>query len=104
MSPGIYLNAAGALQSGFEVTVETPRGAVHNLRFEARHRNGLWREIFNRRIVVSHNAGGSYEDWMRSYDTLQWGDPSRIGSRSRLSASSPDSPSCFRLSAQLPVT
>ena len=42
-----YPDQAGALQSGFEAMVEAPRGAVHNLHFEARHPKGLWREIFN---------------------------------------------------------
>ena len=73
-----YPDQAGALQSGFEVMVEAPRGAVHNLRFEARHSEGLWREVFSQRIVVSRKAGGSYEDWIRNYDTLRWGDRSRI--------------------------
>lgn len=73
-----YADQAGALQSGFEVMIEAPRGAVHNLRFEARHAKGLWQEIFRKRIVVSRKAPGSYEDWIRSYDTLRWSDRSRI--------------------------
>jgi GT2 family glycosyltransferase len=69
---------ANALQSGFEVMIEVPRGAVHNLRLEACHRKGLWREVFSQRIVVSRKAGGSYADWIRKYDTLRWRDRSRI--------------------------
>ena len=72
-----YPDQAGALQSGFEAMVEAPRGAVHNLHFEARQK-GLWREVFSQRIVVSRKARGSYEDWIRSYDTLRWSDRSRI--------------------------
>ena len=74
----IHPDQEGALQSGFEVMVEAPSGAVHDLRFEARHSEGLWREIFSQRIVVSRKAGGSYEDWIRNYDTLRWGDRFRI--------------------------
>ena len=39
-----YRDQAGALQSGFEVVVQAPRGAVHSLRFEAHHSEGLWRQ------------------------------------------------------------
>jgi GT2 family glycosyltransferase len=74
----IHSDQEGALQSGYEAMVEAPSGAVHDLRFEARHSEGLWREIFSQRIVVSRKAGGSYEDWIRNYDTLQWGDRFRI--------------------------
>ena len=74
----IHPDQEGALQSGFEVMVEAPSGAVHDLRFEARDSEGLWREVFSQRIVVSRKAGGSYEDWIRNYDTLRWGDRFRI--------------------------
>ena len=73
-----YPDQAGALQSGFEVMIEVPRGAVHDLRLEARHPKGLWREVFSGRIVVSRNARGGYEDWIRSYEALRWGDRSKI--------------------------
>jgi GT2 family glycosyltransferase len=73
-----YLDQAGALHSGFEVVVEAPRGAVHSLCFEARHSEGSWREIFSKQIVVSRDASASYEGWIRNYDTLRFGDRSRI--------------------------
>jgi len=73
-----YPDQADALTSGFEVVVEAPRGAVHSLRLEARHSEGSWREIFSKRIVVSREAGASYEDWIRNYDTLRWGDRYKI--------------------------
>jgi len=74
----IHQDQEGALHSGFEVMVEAPRGAVHAMRLQARHSEGLWREIFSQRIVVSRKAGGSYEEWIRNYDTLRWGDRSRV--------------------------
>ena len=73
-----YRDQAGALHSGFEVVVEAPRGAVHSLSFEARHSEGSWRNIFSKQIVVSRGASASYEDWIRNYDTLRFGDYSRI--------------------------
>jgi GT2 family glycosyltransferase len=73
-----YPDQAGALHSGFEVVVEAPRGVVHRLCFEARHSEGSWREIFSKQIVVSRDASTSYEDWIRNYDTLRFGDYSRI--------------------------
>ena len=74
----VYPDQATALRSGFEVVVEAPRGAVHRLRLEARHSDGSWREIFSKRIVVSREVGASYENWIRNYDTLRWGDRSKI--------------------------
>ncbi len=74
----IYPDQTGALRSGFEVMIETPRGPIHNLRFEARDPTGLWREVFSRRIIVPRKAGGSYADWIAKYDALRWGDRSRI--------------------------
>jgi len=74
----IHPDQDGALRSGFEVMVEASSGAVHDLRVEARHSEGLWREVFSQRIVVLRKAGGSYEDWIRNYDTLRWGDRFRI--------------------------
>ena len=73
-----YPEQAVALHSGFEVTIEVPRGARHGLSFEARRSAGPWREIFGRQILVSREARGSYEDWIRNYDTLRFGDRSRI--------------------------
>ncbi len=68
----------GALRSGFEVIIEAPRGALHSLSFEARRSEEPWREIFGRQLVVSRDASTSYEDWIRKYDTLRFGDHSRI--------------------------
>ena len=73
-----YGDQAGALHSGFEVVVEAPRGAVHSLSFEARHSEGSWRDIFSKQVVVSRAASASYEDWIRNYDTLRFGDYFRI--------------------------
>jgi len=74
----IHPDQKGAPQSGFEVMVEAPNGTIHDLRFEASHSEGLWRAIFSQRIVVSRKASGSYEEWIRNYDKLQWGDRLRI--------------------------
>lgn len=80
-----YPDQPGALCSGFEVVVQAPRSAAYILRLEARHSDGSWKELFRRRIVVqarrrrpSCQAGASYEDWIRLYDTLQRGDRYRI--------------------------
>jgi GT2 family glycosyltransferase len=94
----IHPDQEGARQSGFEVMVEAPSGAIHDLRFEARHSEGLWREIFSQRIVVSRKAGGSYGDWIRNYDTLRWGDRSRIRKQIRSFRLKP------RFSVLLPVS
>jgi O-antigen biosynthesis protein len=93
-----YPDQPGALRSGFEVMIEAPRGAVHRLRFEALHSDGSWREVFSKRIVVTRKAGGSYEDWVRQYDTLRWGDRHRIQKQIQTYALKP------RFSILLPVS
>ncbi|MEO7165951.1 MAG: glycosyltransferase family 2 protein [Chthoniobacterales bacterium] len=74
------LNAmrSGAWRSGFEVMVDVPRGASHDLRFEAGQADGSWKEVFHKRIVVSRHDDASYENWIRSYDTLRFGDRYKI--------------------------
>ena len=78
MSPGLTRIRRARCGVALRSWSRCPAAQVHDLRFEARHSKGLWREVFSQRIVVSRKAGGSYEDWIRKYDTLRWGDRSRI--------------------------
>jgi GT2 family glycosyltransferase len=77
----------GAFKSGFEVAVQAARGGVSLLRLEARHSDGLWKEVFRKRIGVSSlNLGRprafpsatDYQTWIKRYETVGWGDRSRI--------------------------
>ncbi len=74
----LYPEQSGAWRSGFEVMVDVPRGARHELRFDARQGDGSWKEVFRKRFFVSRHDDTSYESWIRSYDTLRFGDRSKI--------------------------
>jgi O-antigen biosynthesis protein len=79
-----YRDRPRALKSGFEVAVDAPRKEVSLFRLEARHANGLWKEIFRKPIRVSLlnraklAVGTDYQTWINRYDTLRLGDRSRI--------------------------
>ncbi|MEP6686584.1 MAG: glycosyltransferase family 2 protein, partial [Verrucomicrobiota bacterium] len=80
-------NRPGALESGFEVTVEMASSNFAILRLEAEDPDGRWREVFRKRISSRPGKGEtpadqSYGAWIKRYDTLSSAD--RVGIRDHI--------------------
>ena len=79
---------SGAFKSGFDIDLEAPRGRA-KLALEVQHSDGLWQEVFSRKIsapLINRRRFedrqlwriGDYVTWIKLYDTLRLADRRKI--------------------------
>jgi O-antigen biosynthesis protein len=78
----------GSFKSGFDIIVDAPRG-VAILQLEVRESDGVWKEIFSKKIRgplinlrrsldLEKSPIGDYATWIKQYDTLGLNDRRKI--------------------------
>lgn len=88
-----YGERPSTFKSGFDFALQAPRGRA-TLRVEARHREGLWKEVFSKEIRApflnfrrpedqSLWRIGDYAEWIKRYDVLGLADRRQIKEHSR---------------------